>query len=346
MVMLPAGNQSPLLPVVCEKQLTGACYGGKKAFTFLLAALLCLLLAGPAAAEKRIIINKATNQLQFWQDGILIRTFPVATGRRPSFTPEGNFRIVSKIVNPYYSRLGIPGGSPRNPLGCRWLGLSIGGGGVYGIHGTNNPASIGTYASAGCIRMYNNDVKWLFAHTPLGTPVIIINNRHARPAWPVIAPVTVAAGDQRFTVKGIIGAEKELPMLPLRAVCTALDCRVTWDGSTRTARVIHNGAILLTVDCNAWQAASLAAGRKAFPCSDVKLLQGTMYVPLSFWPRAFPFLQVNRAPGKQNAVLFKCKYAAGRPPAPGAGPPGTPCPLCGGSARDSGKPGGPGNTEP
>lgn len=65
------------------------------------------------------------------------------------------------------------GGDPRNPLGPRWLDLSIGGGGTYGIHGNSNPASIGTYASSGCIRMYDKDIIWLYDRVPLGTPVTI-----------------------------------------------------------------------------------------------------------------------------------------------------------------------------
>ena len=55
----------------------------------------------------------------------------------------------------------------------RWLGLSIPSGN-YGIHGTNNPSSIGKAVSNGCIRMYNRDVTELSKTVPLGTPVKII----------------------------------------------------------------------------------------------------------------------------------------------------------------------------
>ncbi|GBF32585.1 hypothetical protein DCCM_0781 [Desulfocucumis palustris] len=126
-----------------------------------------------AAAGYKIVIDKSTNQLKLYNDERVVKTFPVATGKNPSLTPEGKFTIASKIVNPYYSKLRIPGGSPQNPLGIRWLGLNLGGGGQYGIHGTNNPSSIGKYASAGCIRMNNKDVVWLYDTVPLGTPVEI-----------------------------------------------------------------------------------------------------------------------------------------------------------------------------
>lgn len=64
----------------------------------------------------------------------------------------------------------IEGGSPDNPMGARVLTLS---GGQYAIHGTNRPASIGTYASYGCIRMFNEDVMDLFGRVQVGTEVIV-----------------------------------------------------------------------------------------------------------------------------------------------------------------------------
>jgi lipoprotein-anchoring transpeptidase ErfK/SrfK len=64
----------------------------------------------------------------------------------------------------------IPGGSPHNPMGARALTLS---GGKYAIHGTNRPESIGTYASYGCIRMFNEDIVDLFGRVQVGTPVIV-----------------------------------------------------------------------------------------------------------------------------------------------------------------------------
>jgi len=155
----------------------------KNYITLILCLAIFFTLAGPALAQTEITINKATNKLYFNSNDTVFKVFPVATGRSPSLTPEGQFTIVIKLVNPAYYRLNIPGGSPRNPLGYRWLGLSVGSGGSYGIHGNNNPASIGTYASAGCIRMQNQDVAWLFDHTPLGTPVKIINDPKVRPSW-------------------------------------------------------------------------------------------------------------------------------------------------------------------
>ena len=128
--------------------------------------------------EQLLIINKSLNKMAYYDQGKLIKIFDVATGREINYTPEGIFPIVNKIMDrPYYTDK-IPGGDPKNPLGPRWLGLDALNtyGTTYGIHGNNNPDSIGTYASAGCIRMYNDDVIWLFDRIETFTPVVILRS--------------------------------------------------------------------------------------------------------------------------------------------------------------------------
>lgn len=69
---------------------------------------------------------------------------------------------------------GMPGG-PDNPLGARALYLYENGRDtLFRIHGTNEPQSIGTAASSGCIRMLNRDVSELYDLTPIGTKVIVL----------------------------------------------------------------------------------------------------------------------------------------------------------------------------
>jgi lipoprotein-anchoring transpeptidase ErfK/SrfK len=157
-----------------------------------LTALLCLLVFFPAAAagaksakldekyakyEQFILIDKSANTLSFYKKGELVKSFPVATGRKKSYTPEGLFTIREKIKNRPYYKEHIKGGDPNNPLGDRWLGLKVTIGGkvsyAYGIHGTNNEKSIGQYVSAGCIRMHNKDVRWLYDRVDVGTAVLI-----------------------------------------------------------------------------------------------------------------------------------------------------------------------------
>ena len=131
--------------------------------------------SGSAAGSKFIIINKANNQLASYDNRQLKRVFKVGTGRSQSLTPEGKFKIVNKIVNRPYYKENIPGGDPHNPLGNRWLGLNARGtwGTTYAIHGNNNPSSIGGYVSSGCVRMYDDEVEWLYSQVPINTPVII-----------------------------------------------------------------------------------------------------------------------------------------------------------------------------
>ncbi|MGG1313793.1 L,D-transpeptidase [Cohnella laeviribosi] len=130
-----------------------------------------------AKYEQFIVIDKSLNKLFYYRKGELIDSFPVATGKKPSYTPEGLFTIREKIKNRPYYKEKIKGGDPRNPLGDRWLGLEVTINGktsyAYGIHGTNNEKSIGKYVSAGCIRMHNKDVRWLFDQVEKKTPVLI-----------------------------------------------------------------------------------------------------------------------------------------------------------------------------
>jgi glucan-binding YG repeat protein len=137
--------------------------------------------ASPIEASTRsslIVINKKTNTLAYYNEGTLVRTFKVATGRSRSLTPEGKFRIVNKIKNRPFYKENIPGGDPRNPLGDRWLGLEARGtyGTTYAIHGNNNKNSIGKYVSSGCVRMHNDEIRWLFDQIPLYTEVVIVHS--------------------------------------------------------------------------------------------------------------------------------------------------------------------------
>ncbi|MDO5647064.1 L,D-transpeptidase [Paracoccus sp. (in: a-proteobacteria)] len=76
-------------------------------------------------------------------------------------------------------RDGLPGGL-RNPLGARALYIHNSGGDTYyRIHGTNDPASIGTASSSGCIRMFNQDAIHLAANTPSMTNIIVLTREQS-----------------------------------------------------------------------------------------------------------------------------------------------------------------------
>ncbi|MFS0654320.1 L,D-transpeptidase family protein [Bacillus sp. 179-C3.3 HS] len=115
-------------------------------------------LPDPSTIPFRISVSISKKRLVVFSGSQLIRSYPIATGRILTMTPTGSYYIVNRQPN--------PGG----PFGAYWLSLSRI---HYGIHGTNNPSSIGKAVSKGCIRMYNQDVIDLASLVPNGTPVTI-----------------------------------------------------------------------------------------------------------------------------------------------------------------------------
>ena len=107
---------------------------------------------------RRVVIFPARRVLELYEGTQRIRSYPIAVGKPSTPTPPGYYTIATKTM--------YPGGV----FGSRWLGLSIP---HYGIHGTNNPLSIGQAVSKGCIRMHNHDVEDLYQIVEIGTPVTI-----------------------------------------------------------------------------------------------------------------------------------------------------------------------------
>lgn len=144
-----------------------------------------------------IHVNKHLNRLWLFKDGKLVKSYPVATGRQTDgppptiqdfqtnyFTPEGRFTVDQKMLNPrYYGSAGhgpAEPGAANNPLGTRWLGfVAVRGLGpeVWGIHGTDEPLRIGTWASDGCVRMFTRDVEDLYEQVPGGAVLRIAGGR-------------------------------------------------------------------------------------------------------------------------------------------------------------------------
>lgn len=132
----------------------------------------------PIPGDSFLIVNKKTNELAFVDENRVQTVITVATGKKEDLTPEGLHTITVKAKNPYYRKKEIDGGNPKNPLGTRWIGFDAKetDGRIYGIHGTNNPASIGKYVSEGCIRMQNEAVESLFDLIPIGTKLLVITS--------------------------------------------------------------------------------------------------------------------------------------------------------------------------
>jgi LysM repeat protein len=104
-----------------------------------------------------IKINLRGRRLYLYQGQHLFNSYAVAIGKPSTPSPIGTWSIVNKKI--------LDG---RQVYGTRWMGLSKPN---YGIHGTNNPHSIGKAVSLGCIRMYNHDIEKIFTMVPLGTSV-------------------------------------------------------------------------------------------------------------------------------------------------------------------------------
>ncbi|MFN7250305.1 MAG: L,D-transpeptidase family protein [Anaerobacillus sp.] len=105
-----------------------------------------------------IVVSISARQLTLKRNDTIVKTYPIAVGRILHQTPIGEFIVINKAPN--------PGG----PFGTMWMSLSKK---HYGIHGTNDPSSIGKAVSKGCIRMYNQDVNELASIIPIGTRVLI-----------------------------------------------------------------------------------------------------------------------------------------------------------------------------
>lgn len=110
-----------------------------------------------------IVIDVAKRSLILYEDGQEICKYPVAVGKSSTPSPLGEWKVVHKSTN------------WGNGFGTRWMGLNVPWG-IFGIHGTNKPGSIGSFASHGCIRMFNRDVEKLYPLVPWGCKVKIVND--------------------------------------------------------------------------------------------------------------------------------------------------------------------------
>lgn len=122
-----------------------------------------------------VVVSIPDRQLAVTENGSVIATFAVAVGAAESPSPTGTFQIINRVSHPaYYHSGAVIRNGRNNPVGTRWVGLSLKG---YGIHGTNAPRSIGHAASHGCIRLRNRDVERLFTLLRVGDAVEIHGER-------------------------------------------------------------------------------------------------------------------------------------------------------------------------
>ncbi len=136
----------------------------------------------PAAStiKRVIVVSLEDRKLALVEDGQVKKVYSVAVGKPSTPSPVGTFTIARRVMNPTYHHDGrtvLPG--PGNPVGTRWMGLSKHG---YGIHGTNEPKSIGKAASHGCIRMAKADLEEFYALVAEGDTVELVGQRNQETA--------------------------------------------------------------------------------------------------------------------------------------------------------------------
>lgn len=132
-----------------------------------------------ANAAAPLVLNVAQRML-FLRDGATVAAYPIAVGRSGWETPRGSFTVVDKEQDPAWDvpvsiqnemrqqgqpvQTRVPPG-PRNPLGRFFVRLSFTG---VGIHGTNQPSSIYTFTTHGCIRMNAADIAAVYSRVHIG----------------------------------------------------------------------------------------------------------------------------------------------------------------------------------
>jgi len=146
----------------------------------------------PHGPRNGVVLNLAEYRLYYYPipeagQPAVVMTYPISIGRMDWETPLGRTTIISKVRNPAWyppesiraehaadgdplPRIVPPG--PQNPLGQYAMRLGLPG---YLIHGTNRPAGVGMRVTHGCIRMFPEDIDYLFGRVDVSTAVRIIN---------------------------------------------------------------------------------------------------------------------------------------------------------------------------
>jgi L,D-transpeptidase ErfK/SrfK len=146
----------------------------------------------PPGPRRGIVLNLAEYRLYYYPEPVegepaYVMTYPISIGRMDWETPLGSTSVVSKVTDPSWyppqsvrdeheadgrplPRVVPPG--PDNPLGKYAMRLGLPG---YLIHSTNRPAGVGMRVTHGCIRMFPEDIEYLFPNVDVNTPVRIIN---------------------------------------------------------------------------------------------------------------------------------------------------------------------------
>jgi lipoprotein-anchoring transpeptidase ErfK/SrfK len=164
-----------------------------------------LALPMPTTRSRQIVISIADRQLAVLDNGQLLKIYPIAVGTHSTPSPDGDFVIINHAKDPTYRHADMEIGPGKdNPLGSRWMGLSMKG---YGIHGTNVQSSVGKAASHGCFRMRTRDVEELYSLVQVGDTVTVRRERNEMIAQVFSAPATTLAATNVLSAKTQSGSD-------------------------------------------------------------------------------------------------------------------------------------------
>ncbi len=197
----------------------------------------------PRESYQGFVLNIPEMRLYYYLPDSRIMTFPLGIGMEGWDTPAGKYWIGEKRKDPIWyvpasiqeemeePRKFIPAG-PDNPLGSHWMRLSKT---TYGIHGTNNPWAVGRYVTHGCIRLYPEDIAYLFPRVPTKTPVEIIY-QHTQ--------VGLKGGKAYFQVFRYRGMEDSALFMDLIRQVRKLKLAVNLRGMRELLRHAEDGALI------------------------------------------------------------------------------------------------------
>ncbi len=226
----------------------------------------------PPGPREGVVLNLAEYRLYYYPkpkagEPAMVMTYPISIGRMDWATPLGRTRVIAKARNPAWyppesirkehAEMGdplpriVPPG-PKNPLGDRAMRLGLPG---YLIHGTNRPAGVGMRVTHGCIRMFPEDIRFLFDRIPVDTVVRIINEPvkvgwdgdnlvveahrvlESAAAEEAETAVAVAAAEGGVEVEDGVAVEDVLVLPPVRDAMTDLTERFVAATQTRAGKL-------------------------------------------------------------------------------------------------------------
>jgi lipoprotein-anchoring transpeptidase ErfK/SrfK len=161
-----------------------------------------------SAHARQIIISIPDRQLAVMENGEVLKLYHIAVGAKGSPSPDGDFSIINRAKDPTYRHGDVeiaPG--KDNPLGSRWMGLSLKG---YGIHGTNVQSSVGKAVSHGCFRMRKSDVEELYTLVQVGDKVTVRRERDAMIAQVFAAPIAPATQAKAVEAKAALSGDLQV----------------------------------------------------------------------------------------------------------------------------------------